>query len=130
MKKQKTETKTVQPKFKTNYNTHLFPIRGENLDPVSITVPDESYSLREIVERFRREYPSHMLRMGYYDGEEDYDNFDDVDLTRTPDFDLSDALALKKELNEKRVKKTDIIDQVFDAGQNAKDQEDSKPDQP
>lgn len=100
MKKNTLNTNKI--KFRTQYNRELTPSNSEKIDPVSITIQNDTYSLRDIIEKFSKEYPKHLLRQGYYDGDE---NYDEIDPTRSPDFDLSEAFELKKELVEKSSKK-------------------------
>lgn len=68
-------------------------------DTVSLTVPNQSMTVREIVERFVRgqdiDSISHDV---YYDGLEDYDR---ADPTLRPDFDLSDYSAISEEIEER-----------------------------
>jgi len=100
--KNKTEKQVIKlPKYKNHDNAHLYPKDYEKVDSVSLTIQSEVLSLKEIVERFSKSYPAHLERMGYYDGNSDYEDFDDVDQTRNPDFDLSDADELKGYLKEK-----------------------------
>lgn len=40
------------PRYKTNMNAHLFPIHQKKSTMPSMTVPDQTMSLMEIVERF------------------------------------------------------------------------------
>lgn len=118
MKKVKIE-KQEKPRFRTNYNNYKSIEDFEWCDPISVTIPNETYSLREIVERFSREYPKHLMRNGYYDDVNENDpDFDDVDQTRLPDFDLVDAYELKQVINskfnkkqEKEIKKEPIKEQ-------------------
>lgn len=93
-------------RFKTNYNAHLFPKNYEVNDKPSLTIQNDALSLRDIVERFSREYPAALQRKGYYDFDESsQDNFDDVDQTRNPDFDYVDAHDLKQALKSKKEQK-------------------------
>lgn len=109
------KNKTKQFIFKTNYNGIKLDSDYEKVDPVSMTVPNETYSLREIVEKFSREYPKSLLRTGYYDqiNEEDPD-FDDIDLTRSVDFDLTDAIELKQKIQSKAKTRSQVIKETLD----------------
>lgn len=102
----KNEKKESKPRFKTNYNNYKSESDFEKLEKGSLTLQDESYSLREIIEKFSREYPKHLLRTGYSD-EVNFDepDWDDIDPTRQPDFDLTDAIELREKLREKSRKK-------------------------
>ncbi|AXH75010.1 MAG: hypothetical protein [Microviridae sp.] len=93
---------TKTDRFKTQYNRITKPSDYTHITGESMTVPNESYSLKEIVEKFSREYPKHMLRTGYFDGEENDIDFDDIDPTRQGDFDLTDAIELKEKIFEKQ----------------------------
>lgn len=104
----KRETKKLQekPRFRTNYNGYKSETDFEKVDPISLTIPNETYSLRDIVEKFSREYPKHLLRMGYSDEIDETDpDFDDVDLTRVPGFDLVDAYEMMEDYKSKKSKK-------------------------
>lgn len=117
MKKVKKVT-MEKPRFKTNYNNYKSESDYEKVDPISITVPDETYSLRQIVEKFSREYPKALLRTGYSDDINENDpDFDDVDITRTPDFDYVDAFELKQQIKEK-VNKRKVVNDVLGQEQN------------
>lgn len=69
--------KASSNKYKTTheYNFELKPEHIENPNPVSITVQNESLSVREIFERFTRGLPNNDIRQGTY-GEEDIDGVD------------------------------------------------------
>lgn len=100
--KNKIKTEEHKPRFKTNYNGFKSITDYEKVDPVSITVPNETFSLKDIVEKFTREYPKEMLRTGYYDEINDENpDFDDIDITRSPEFDLVDAYELKENIKQK-----------------------------
>lgn len=89
------------PKYKTQDNANLFPQDFEiNVGP-SMTIQNDTYSLRDIIEKFSREYPHELERRGYYDIDDDSEDFDDVDITRNGDFDLSDAHDLREKIREK-----------------------------
>ncbi|AXH78086.1 MAG: hypothetical protein [Microviridae sp.] len=91
------------PKYKTSDNAQLFPKIGEINSGEIMTIPNDTYSLRDIVEKFSREYPKALQRTGYYDYDENaQENFDDIDETRNADFDYVDAMELKENIKEKR----------------------------
>lgn len=71
--------------------------RGENLDyENSDTIPDQSMSMREILNRFVKGLPlDSVSRSTYYDGEDD---FDSDDPTLRSDFDLADASEMKRNI--------------------------------
>lgn len=61
---------------------------SETVGP-SLTVPDQSYSIREILEKFSRGIDPYLTKLPSYD-EDDIDVEDDVTPDRLPDHDLSD----------------------------------------
>ena len=66
-------------------------------DPVSVTVPDMSYSLRDLLERFTTgTIPTDIVRAAMYTDNPDFDDFLDTELG---DFDLTDC---QRELNKLR----------------------------
>lgn len=60
----------------------------------SMTIPDESFSISEILAKFSQGLGSELLREGEYS---DTDDFDDVDVFGSPDFDISDIPELLKQ---------------------------------
>jgi len=80
-------------KFNSNYDIkypndeHLEKVSG-----VSFTVPDLSYSIREILQNFTS--PPQIMQHGQF---EDEVTFEDTDPLRHPNFDLTDLDSLRKE---------------------------------
>lgn len=70
----------------------------EKTDPVSETIPGESYSIRELLERAIIGNVPNIEKKGSYAEDPD---FDDDDETRRPDFDLADATSSIDELENK-----------------------------
>lgn len=68
MNKNKQETDEL-PKFKTNYNAHLFPRMGRRSQMPSKTVPDQSLPVSEIIRRFTRGIPVENYTTPLYDEE-------------------------------------------------------------
>lgn len=67
-------------------------------DPVSVTVPDMSYSLRDLLERFTTgTIPTDLVRAAMYT---DNPDFDDFLATELGDFDLSDYAREVSKLRE------------------------------
>ena len=59
------------PRIKTQWNKHLFPDYYEvNNDP-SLTVPDQTMSIKEIMVRYARGIPFDNTKIPIYDGEDD-----------------------------------------------------------
>lgn len=92
--------------FKTLWNLEKFPTTKEerNYSP-SMTIPDQSLSVKEILDRFARGLPLEGQRVPIYDGEEN----DMPDITH---MDLADQQTIKEnyqaeleELNQNQIKK-------------------------
>lgn len=73
---------------------------GEDIDyKTSLTIPDQSMSIREIIQRFSSGGNiDRMAKPVYYDGLDDYDQ---ADPTLRGDFDLSDATAISQEIADR-----------------------------
>lgn len=63
----------------------------------SLTIPDQSLTIREIVERFVMGEPTLGQRAVHYDEVEDFDN---IDPTLDPAFDLADVSTISSEIEE------------------------------
>jgi len=84
----------VKPKNSYEFDVD-FPTGETFKGLVSLTVPDQSLTVREILVRFANHQPVDGDRSYYYDG---YDSFDDADPTASPDFDLADATHLAQQV--------------------------------
>lgn len=77
-----------------NYLDHPGELNLED----SLTIPDQSYNIADIVQRFTMGQPLNISqRTPFYLGSED---FNDIDPTAAPDFDLVDADNLSREMAE------------------------------
>lgn len=84
--------------FRTQFNYN--GDRGErNNGLASMTVPDQSYTVRELLQKFTSGGMPDVAKVPQY--EEDPD-FDDIDPTRLPDFDLADLTELQLELDQRK----------------------------
>lgn len=84
-------------KIRNNLEYNWKSEKGEGIFSPSQTVPDEGTSIREILMRYSQGY-EYARKPSEYENPE---NFDEVDPTRVPGFDLSDAHQELVELNEK-----------------------------
>lgn len=86
-------------KVKTWLNADQFPYQGEINDQPSATVPDQSMTVKEILNRFARGLPLGGQRVPVFDGEED-----DMPDIRTLDLAERQEMAenFKRELEEIR----------------------------
>lgn len=80
--------------FKTRYNATKFPIKGEYNEEVSLLIVGQAYTIKELMEKFTRGISPAITKLGY--GTENPD-FDDIDETALPDYDISEA---KQTINE------------------------------
>lgn len=86
MKKQKTETQ--KPKFVTCYSYRLTTKGMEQPQGDSLTVPNDAYSIRDLMERFVKGIPPQIAKLPRF---ADMADFDNVDPTFDPAFDIVDA---------------------------------------
>lgn len=99
----KTETKPY-PKVINNLQYNYKDNQGEINNEPSETVPNQSFTVGEVLLRFSNGTLPNIVQPVYYD---DNDDFDNVDITQDPAFDLVDAenyknyLATKKESEQK-----------------------------
>jgi len=77
----------------------------ENLDYETVcTVPDESLTIRQILDRFQKGLPVDGGQPFYYETDVNHDAEDIIDPTQRPDYDIVDAHNDLAEINEKRAK--------------------------
>lgn len=112
-------------KQKTQYvNRHLHRKPEVNNSP-SMTIPDESLSVREIMERYARGLPLQGVRVPEYHGEDDdlpdlermelTDRMDAIEQAKIDLKEMKDKISKKKEKPEKQAKKPlkqEVIDFV------------------
>lgn len=67
----KVKEKVMNTHFKTQYNRSLFPGVYEVNKQPSMTIPDQSMSVKTILDRFARGLPLGGSRVPVYDGEDD-----------------------------------------------------------
>lgn len=85
--------------FQTQWNFDPANWPGEINEEPSLTVPDQAYTVQELLEKFTSGGIPPVSLPGQYD---DDPSFDDIDPTRLGDFDLADLTALQIELAEKK----------------------------
>ena len=78
MKKQ--QEPDVLPRVKNSANAHLFESKGEVNKQPSMTVPGQTMSVAEMVERYRRGLPIEGNANPIFNGEDALPNLDDLDL--------------------------------------------------
>lgn len=81
------------PLFKTKFNG-IGKLIPEINDEASLLVVGQSYTIRELMEKFTRGIAPAITKLGY--GTEN-PSFDDIDETQLPDYDISEA---KQTINE------------------------------
>lgn len=93
-------------KWKTGYNQADFPNDNEVNNLPSMTIPDQSLTVKEIMHRFARGL-STTQREGEYYGEEDIPDLRGMDLSEIEDLklaNLADIARLQEELQTKEKK--------------------------
>lgn len=86
--------------------------KGENFkDEKSLTVPNQSYSIRELMIKFASGQHVPVAKPVYYDGETGDVTEEHIDPTLNPDYDLSDAFRDLEEIQQgielKKIKQKD-----------------------
>lgn len=79
--------------FKTPYNAYEHPCRGERIIGPTLTVPDQTMTISEIMRRFASGLPVGGAKVPIWDGETD----DDLDLSQ---YDRADRAMIAKEKAE------------------------------
>ena len=95
-KKKSKKLKMKKPKITTTTNYNHKDHCGEVNSSEVILIPDQSYSIQEIIDKFTRGVPLPLERNVQYadqdDLEQDFEN-DNIHPANQPDFDLSDVLS-------------------------------------
>ena len=78
--------------------------------PPSLTIPDQSLTIREIIDRFSRGQDLNVMHSVYYDGEEGEVDFDHIDPTLDPAYDLSDVTADLQRIEENNLRLKDLTE--------------------
>lgn len=88
----------------TTQLTYLQKVKTQNRKEtpvgVSLTVPDQSMTIQEILRRFATGQTIGVGKQIYYD---DLDDFDQIDPTLDPNFDLSDVSLIRNEIKEREI---------------------------
>lgn len=109
--------------FNTPYNFVFSPDMGEFNEEPSLTVPDMSYSIQEMVEKFVRGQALPVNARGGFDDEASVLAFE-TDPTRSGDFDLTDSIDMAMELEDIQARLADRKNRAVASG---KAQDDLKP---
>lgn len=91
-------------KFKTPYNAHEFEKRYETNPFPSMTVPDQTMSIREIMQRFAKGLPIDGSKVPIYDEENDLPDLRTLDLAEREDY-INSYTAELNEIKQKQEKK-------------------------
>lgn len=84
-------------RFKTQYNQDEFPIRGEVNRGVSMTIPDQTMSIKEIMRRYAQGLPVAGEKVPVYDEENDLPDPRKMDLVEIQEA-AEDARAEYKDI--------------------------------
>lgn len=85
------------PKFRSNYFYPRLPQDHEKPVGESLTIQDQSYTVKELLFKSQQGISPGIARKAYYQETED---FEDTDETKLPDFDLSDVTRIQNDLLE------------------------------
>lgn len=75
---------------------------GEVNTAESETVPNQAFTVTEILQRFSNGTLPNIVQPVYYD---DTDDFDNIDPTQNPAFDIVDAENILKEINNNKIER-------------------------
>lgn len=96
-------------KFQTGYNQKDFPRKYKMAGGPSMTIPDQTMSMREIMDRYARGLPLNGQKIPIYNGEEDdmpdLKNLDLADRERYMEEARMELEEVKGRINEKRRQK-------------------------
>ena len=81
--------------------------------PPSLTIPDQSLTIREIIDRFSRGQDLNVMHSVYYDGVEGEVDFDYIDPTLDPAYDLSDVTADLQRIEDNNQRLKDLTDKAI-----------------
>lgn len=96
------------PRIRNAMNAHLFPLKKQIITQPSMTIPDESMSIREILDRFSRGLPVGGSRTPIYDDENDMPDIRTLDLAERQELAQHYSEELKSLTNPKKpVKKAE-----------------------
>lgn len=99
-------------KVKNSLNAKLFPYTGKKILSPSMTIPDQSMSIRTILDRYSRGLPVTGRTDEYYDEEDTMPDYRTLDLTE-----IDDLKQNVKETFEKHRKK--VINNVDNSVENS-----------
>lgn len=93
-------------KFLTAYNFDFSKVKGEDCSAPSLSQPDMAYTVYELFERFANGVMPAVSKVPVFEPDPDFDN---VDVTMDPAFDLSDytteMLSLELERRERQIER-------------------------
>lgn len=91
-------------KYRAQFNPQERPVIEGRRRPVSITIPDQSYTIQELMLKHMSGSMPAVMREGVWQNEDDVD-MDELDLsTEDPSFDITDAFVHAKEIEEIRLR--------------------------
>ncbi len=88
-------------KIKNSLNAHLFETKGKICKTPSLTVPDQTMSIRTILERYARGLPVGGRNDMYYDEDDTMPDYRTLDLTEIQE--LQDEVKTTFEKHRKKV---------------------------
>lgn len=105
--------------MKHNFNCNEVVEQGEQLDYETLmTVPDDSLTVNEILQRFRQGMPLDHLSHQIY-----FEETEEIDPTQSPDYDISDAYQEMQEITDRAISKRAALAKKTSANRKAKPEE-------
>lgn len=103
-------------KFRTQYNSHEFPKYYEKNILPSLTIPDQSYTIAEIIDRFTRGLNFEGIRVPIY-SDEDFPDIRNLDISEIDEIrraNQKNQNELRQRLNEEeKLRKKKIRDEYI-----------------
>lgn len=101
-------------KFKTPYNAHEFKTQMERNHLPSLTIPDQSFTIKEILDRFARGLSFNGAKVPVYNGEEEIPNVARMDLADIEDMKaaIQSEIDFKKEELRKTVPRKEEVQEA------------------
>jgi len=110
------QTQWLYPVVKNSLNANVFPKKHKIFTQPSMTVPDQTMSIRTILERYSRGLPIGGRLDEYYDEEDDLPDFRTLDLAERQEL----AENYENEINEIKSRKKNVSTNVDNSVDNSK----------
>ena len=88
-------------KFTTQYTYEFKPEFGESNKGGSQTIQDDHYTVQDLLNKYTQGIMPPVEKRGSYDDPKNENNMEELDITRNPNFDLSDITEFVDSVNHK-----------------------------